>query len=106
MRNWNETSRRIRKSPIACQYERSWQEQSGVGGEADVLILDHTENTLHIEAYSICKYLCCGADMPLLRDWNVSQSILFNMAVSVSVVSFKVASVILDPDFKSLIDFY
>ena len=52
-----------------------------------------------MEAYFICKYLFCGADMSLKKDWNVSQSILFNMIASVSVVYFKMASVVSDIDF-------
>ena len=90
---------RSEENPIAFQHERSWEEQSVVGWGADVLGLDHIEKTLHMEAYSICKYLCCGADMSLMRDWNDSHYILFEMAVSVLVVSFSMVSVTLDPDF-------
>ena len=62
----------MRKSPVACQHERNWEEQSGGRGDADVFVLEHTEKTLHMEAYSICKYLCCGADMSPMGDLNVS----------------------------------
>ena len=83
------------ENPVACQHGRSWEEHSGAGGKADVLVLNYTEKALQMEAYSICKYLWCEADMSLMGDC----SILFNMAASVSVVSFKMASGILDLDF-------